>query len=29
MAQGTSGVWLRAASRLGPACRGTVYLLVG
>jgi hypothetical protein len=24
-----SGVWLRAVSRLGLACRGTVYLLVG
>jgi len=29
MARGTSGVWLRAVSRLGLACRGTVYLLVG
>ncbi len=29
MAQGASGVWLRAVSRLGLACRGTVYLLVG
>jgi hypothetical protein len=29
MAQGSSGVWLRAVSRLGLACRGTVYLLVG
>jgi Domain of Unknown Function (DUF1206) len=29
MARGASGVWLRAVSRLGLACRGTVYLLVG
>jgi hypothetical protein len=29
MAQGASGVWLRAVSRLGLTCRGTVYLLVG
>ena len=29
MARGVSGVWLRAGSRLGLACRGTVYLLVG
>ncbi len=29
MARGASGVWLRAGSRLGLACRGTVYLLVG
>ena len=29
MAQGSSGVWLRAVSRLGLVCRGTVYLLVG
>ena len=29
MAQGASGIWLRAGSRLGLACRGTVYLLVG
>jgi hypothetical protein len=29
MARGVSGVWLRAVSRLGLACRGTVYLLVG
>ena len=29
MARGTPGVWLRAVSRLGLACRGTVYLLVG
>ncbi len=29
MAQGTSGVWLRAVCRLGLVCRGTVYLLVG
>jgi hypothetical protein len=28
MARGASGVWLRAGSRLGLACRGTVYLLV-
>jgi hypothetical protein len=28
MAGGASGVWLRAVSRLGLACRGTVYLLV-
>ncbi len=28
MARGASGVWLRAVSRLGLACRGTVYLLV-
>jgi hypothetical protein len=26
---GGSGVWLRAGSRLGLACRGAVYLLVG
>jgi hypothetical protein len=29
MARGASGAWLRAGSRLGLACRGTVYLLVG
>jgi hypothetical protein len=29
MARGASGVWLRTGSRLGLACRGTVYLLVG
>jgi hypothetical protein len=29
IARGASGVWLRAGSRLGLACRGTVYLLVG
>ena len=29
MAQGASGVWLRAVSRLGLTCRGAVYLLVG
>lgn len=29
MARGASGVWLRAVSRLGLACRGMVYLLVG
>ena len=29
MVRGASGVWLRAVSRLGLACRGTVYLLVG
>jgi hypothetical protein len=29
MARGASGVWLRAVSRLGLLCRGTVYLLVG
>jgi hypothetical protein len=29
MARGVSGVWLRAGSRLGLACRGAVYLLVG
>ena len=29
LARGASGVWLRAVSRLGLACRGTVYLLVG
>src|ERR1700684_2851756 len=29
MARGASGVWLRAGSRFGLACRGTVYLLVG
>ena len=29
MARGASGVWLRAGSRLGLACRGSVYLLVG
>ena len=29
MAGGASGIWLRAGSRLGLACRGTVYLLVG
>jgi Domain of Unknown Function (DUF1206) len=29
MMRGASGVWLRAGSRLGLACRGTVYLLVG
>jgi hypothetical protein len=29
LARGASGVGLRAVSRLGLACRGTVYLLVG
>jgi Domain of Unknown Function (DUF1206) len=29
MARGASGIWLRAGSRLGLVCRGTVYLLVG
>jgi hypothetical protein len=29
MARGASGVWLRAVSRLGLVCRGTVYRLVG
>ena len=29
MARGASGIWLRAGSRLGLACRGSVYLLVG
>jgi Domain of Unknown Function (DUF1206) len=29
MARGASGIWLRAGSRLGLTCRGTVYLLVG
>ena len=29
MARGASGVWLRAVSRLGLVCRGTIYLLVG
>ena len=29
MARGACGVWLRAGSRLGLACRGSVYLLVG
>jgi Domain of Unknown Function (DUF1206) len=29
MARGASGFWLRAGSRLGLGCRGTVYLLVG
>ena len=29
LARGASGVWLRAGSRLGLACRGAVYLLVG
>ena len=29
MARGASGMWLRAVCRLGLACRGTVYLLVG
>jgi hypothetical protein len=29
MARGASGVWLRAGSRFGLACRGVVYLLVG
>jgi hypothetical protein len=29
LARGASGVWLRAVSRLGLVCRGTVYLLVG
>ena len=29
MARGAPGVWLRAVFRLGLACRGTVYLLVG
>jgi hypothetical protein len=29
MARGASGFWLRAGSRLGLTCRGTVYLLVG
>jgi Domain of Unknown Function (DUF1206) len=29
IARGASGAWLRGVSRLGLACRGTVYLLVG
>jgi hypothetical protein len=29
LAQGAWGIWLRAWSRLGLACRGVVYLLVG
>jgi len=29
MARGVPGVWLRAVCRLGLACRGMVYLLVG
>jgi Domain of Unknown Function (DUF1206) len=29
LARGASGVWLRAVSRVGLVCRGTVYLLVG
>jgi Domain of Unknown Function (DUF1206) len=29
LARGASGAWLRAGSRLGLACRGAVYLLVG
>jgi len=29
MTRGAPGMWLRAVSRLGLACRGTVYLLVG
>jgi len=29
MARGASGIWLRAGSRLGLACRGAVYILVG
>ena len=29
LARGASGVWLRAGSRFGLACRGIVYLLVG
>jgi hypothetical protein len=29
LARGASGVWLRAGSRLGLACRGAVYLMVG
>jgi hypothetical protein len=29
MTRGASGFWLRAGSRFGLACRGTVYLLVG
>jgi len=29
LARGASGFWLRAGSRFGLACRGTVYLLVG
>jgi hypothetical protein len=29
MARGASGIWLRAGSRFGLACRGTVYLLIG
>jgi hypothetical protein len=29
MARGASGVWLRAVSRMGLACRGAIYLLVG
>jgi Domain of Unknown Function (DUF1206) len=29
LARGAPGVWLRAVSRLGLVCRGTVYLLVG
>ena len=29
LGRGASGAWLRAVSRLGLACRATVYLLVG
>jgi hypothetical protein len=29
MARGASGFWLRAGSRFGLTCRGTVYLLIG
>jgi hypothetical protein len=29
LARGAPGVWLRAVSRVGLVCRGTVYLLVG
>jgi hypothetical protein len=29
MTRGAPGVWLRAVCRLGLACRGTVYILVG
>jgi hypothetical protein len=29
MARGVTGVWLRAVCRLGLACRGAVYLLIG
>jgi Domain of Unknown Function (DUF1206) len=29
LARGAAGFWLRAGSRFGLACRGTVYLLVG